>query len=114
MWDFGSTKTVLLTVMSLPHSFSTYLEDIAKSVDHDLIAHDSGLDGVSPQPVFRKSDGLFGADWWFGDDSTRIKRNSMKSDDNLDDLNDEQNNNKIIDDETRNMDFASKFGIFTI
>ena len=115
MWDFGSTKTVLLTVMSLPHSLSSYLEDIAKSVDHDLIARDSGLDVVSPQPVYRKSDGLFDAGVGVvADDSTRIKRNSMKSDDNLDDLNDEQNNNKIIDDETRNMDFASKFGIFTI
>ena len=111
MWDFGSTKTILLTVMSLPHSLSTYLEDIAKSVDHDLIARDGEVDVVSPQPVFRKSDGLFGADWWFGDDSTRIKRNSIKSDDNLDEQNDEQ---IIIYDETKNMDFDSKFGTLTI
>jgi len=115
MWDFGSTKTVLLTVMSLPHSFSTYPGDIAKSVDHDLIARDGELDVVSPQPVYRKSDGLFGAGAGVDAyDSTRIKRNSIKSDENFDDQNSEQNNDKMICDETKNMDFASKFEIVTI
>jgi len=112
MLDFGPTKTVLLTVMSLPHSCSTYLEDIAKSVDHDLIARDSEVDVGSPQPVYRKSDGLFDA----GKSSkkmkrqndSRIKRNLMYSDENLKEENDEQH------DETKNMDFASKIGILTI
>ena len=118
MWDFGSTKTVLLTVMSLPHSFSTYLEDILTSghLDQDLNPHDSGLDVVSPQPVYRKSDGMFDAGkssmkMKRQNDSTRIKCNLMNSDENLDEQNDEE---IIAYDETKNIDFASKCGILTI
>ena len=116
MWDFGPTKTVLLTVMSLPYSFSTQPGDIAKSVDHDLVARDSGLDVVPPQPVYRQSDGLFDAGQTSTkmkrqDDSTRIKLNSMKSDEDLDEQIDEQ---IMLYDETKNMDFASNFGFLTI
>ncbi len=118
MWDFGPTKTVLLTVMSLPHSFSIQPGDIAKSVDLDLMIMiiDSGLDVVSPQPVYRKSDGLFAAGQTSTkmkrqDDSTRIKLNSMKSDEDLDEQIDEQ---IMLYDETKNMDFASNFGFLTI
>ena len=107
MWDFGPTKTVLLTFMSLPSSFFTDPGD----TNHDLIASDiSGIDVFSPQPRLFDA-GQTSTKMKRQDDSTRIKLNSMKSDEDLDEKIDEQ---IMLYDETKNMDFASNFGFLTI
>ena len=91
MWDFGPTKTVLLTFMSLPSSFFTDPGD----TNHDLIASDtSGIDVFSPQPRLFDA-GQTSTKMKRQDDSTRIKRNSNEH-------------------RTKDMDFSSKFGLLTI
>ena len=108
MWDpdpFKSpTKTALLTtVMLLPHSFSPGLRIIEKSSDlegYNPGVHDNrGLDFLSPQLVYRNSDGLVedgktSLEWL--DDSPKKKRYFEESDEGLDEGT-RKENCKIID-----------------
>ena len=100
MWDFGPTKTVLLTLMSLPNSFFTDPGDTT----HDLIASDiRGIDVFSPQPRLFDA-GQTSTKMKRQDDSTRIKCNS----------NEHSPDYSQVNDDTKNMDFASKFEFLTI